>query len=425
VAHPLWPGGSSDVTTTKLPNTAPVAGPGLAREPGRARERRAVPRPDRGRLHARLADLIERIADEVPGGEEITRPYGGDFEAAQISLIEAANALLETAVDSGSPETARACSLLFELGELRQLLFVDRVDAGYQALRNVARALSHLGAARSAAALMDRATQELAASGAFERAVMFTLEHGCATPRSAASSSDAAWGSAVLARLQAQPWRLADMEIEAEVVRRATPALVRVATCKHAHEPFVAALGCRSYAVAAVRSDLKVLGFIVADHGDGPREVDALDRETLGAFAEGVGFALERAFLIDRMRDQRHMIRQLLTSTDDSVSFAADDADGNGDPTASAQQRLAAIDLMAQLRSAQGGLDEPLTPRELEVLALMSEGATNSTIAERLVISEGTVKSHVKHILRKLGVANRAAAVLRFARSAEIERDSR
>jgi DNA-binding NarL/FixJ family response regulator len=46
----------------------------------------------------------------------------------------------------------------------------------------------------------------------------------------------------------------------------------------------------------------------------------------------------------------------------------------------------------------------------------MATGETNAGIAARLIISEGTVKSHVKHILRKLGAANRAEAVCRYLR---------
>jgi predicted ATPase/GAF domain-containing protein len=54
-----------------------------------------------------------------------------------------------------------------------------------------------------------------------------------------------------------------------------------------------------------------------------------------------------------------------------------------------------------------------LTSRELEVLSLMAQGATNRTIAEKLVIAMPTVKSHITHILTKLNVASRAEAVSR------------
>src|SRR4029079_16905880 len=64
-------------------------------------------------------------------------------------------------------------------------------------------------------------------------------------------------------------------------------------------------------------------------------------------------------------------------------------------------------------RGASGDDETPLTAREREVIERVSAGATNQEIANALVISESTVKSHVKHILRKLGAANRAEAVSR------------
>ncbi|MGI5493685.1 response regulator [Microtetraspora malaysiensis] len=63
--------------------------------------------------------------------------------------------------------------------------------------------------------------------------------------------------------------------------------------------------------------------------------------------------------------------------------------------------------LLGQVRAPA----DPLSARELEVLRLIAEGATNREAAARLFISEATVKSHVLHIYTKLGVNDRAAAV--------------
>jgi two-component system nitrate/nitrite response regulator NarL len=53
-----------------------------------------------------------------------------------------------------------------------------------------------------------------------------------------------------------------------------------------------------------------------------------------------------------------------------------------------------------------------LTPREIEILALLAEGQSNKVIARNLGISDGTVKLHVKSILRKLGVHSRVEAAV-------------
>jgi len=56
-------------------------------------------------------------------------------------------------------------------------------------------------------------------------------------------------------------------------------------------------------------------------------------------------------------------------------------------------------------------LIEPLTSRELEVLQLLAEGFSNRQIAEKLVLSEGTIKFHVHHVLEKLQAHTRSEAI--------------
>ena len=58
-------------------------------------------------------------------------------------------------------------------------------------------------------------------------------------------------------------------------------------------------------------------------------------------------------------------------------------------------------------------MPEPLTPREVEVLGLVSHGRTNREIAGELYVAVGTVKVHVEHILAKLGAADRTDAAVR------------
>jgi two-component system, NarL family, response regulator LiaR len=69
--------------------------------------------------------------------------------------------------------------------------------------------------------------------------------------------------------------------------------------------------------------------------------------------------------------------------------------------------------LVASIAQAPGEAPpERLTPREREVLALIAQGYSNKRIARELAVSEKTVKTHVGHVLAKLGVSDRTQAAL-------------
>ena len=121
----------------------------------------------------------------------------------------------------------------------------------------------------------------------------------------------------------------------------------------------------------------------------------------------------------------------VLTAYNDgeSIRSALDaGADGLALKTESPQQTLTAIRQVraGQLvfpQAARRWLKQPgrssdvmdVTPRELEVWALVAEGLSNPEIAERLHLSENTVKFHVQHLFEKLCVKNRTEAALKYA----------
>jgi DNA-binding CsgD family transcriptional regulator len=198
------------------------------------------------------------------------------------------------------------------------------------------------------------------------------------------------------------------MLLESEMVRRHAPAMVSESELDgRVFRPMVDASRLKSYVAAPLMPTGRVIGFLHADYEDSV--VDELDRDILWAFAEGFGQIFERAVLLGRLRDQREQVRQAMETVEQVL-----------DDLASAEIELAAGSRTSpaprRLPSPTPGsrIDSLLTPRELEVLALMATGATNSRIAEQLVISDGTVKSHVKRILRKLRAANRAEAIARY-----------
>jgi DNA-binding CsgD family transcriptional regulator len=200
------------------------------------------------------------------------------------------------------------------------------------------------------------------------------------------------------------------MLLETELVRRRIAVVVAHPTeDPRTFKPIVEVSRSTSYAAAPIMPTDRVVGFFHADRFGQELPVSPQDRDNLWIFAEHFGLLYERAVLVQRLERQR-------VELGDALSKAAATLDELCQAEMELSRKAQAPDLPPA--PAAGGsrtaLHTLLTAREREVLELMAEGMTNTQIAAALVVSEGTVKSHVKRILRKLHVSNRAEAVARY-----------
>jgi DNA-binding NarL/FixJ family response regulator len=87
-----------------------------------------------------------------------------------------------------------------------------------------------------------------------------------------------------------------------------------------------------------------------------------------------------------------------------------------GDTLLSAKELVRSLRGISEAAAGSRDLIEPLTDREQEVLRLLATGLSNRDIANLLFIAESTVKTHVEHIIGKLGVSDRVQAAVWAAR---------
>ncbi len=161
-------------------------------------------------------------------------------------------------------------------------------------------------------------------------------------------------------------------------------------------------LGSVSYLVAPIIAKSRVVALIhVGRRSEGGVTADDLD--VLDAFASAYSLMHERMLNTERVQQQRNSIARAaarLTEQADRIAAAAISFDDEYDtrvepPTIAADSALAAT----------------LSHRERQVFERLVLGASNAEIADELVITIETVKTHVKRILRKIGAINRSEAI--------------
>ncbi len=363
-----------------------------------------------GRLAGGASALLER--EPVPGDAGEASELA-DAMAAIAGQIRASLSLPEPPV---APVAAELCERLIELRRLRGELRERTVSLRFAAVARIHEGLAKLRACHTVGELLPAAAEELALCCDFDRTVI-------SRRRGSTWRAEAVWlgpgmdpvvSRQIEAYLRGTWIPLGPGVLETELIRRRTAAVI-AATDPRANKELMAVSDSPGYVASPVMPAGRVIGFLQADCYRSRRELTTLDRDNVWTFAEGFGLLFERTVLLERLSAQRARAReafamaerQLQELAEDEIALVESDRELGGVASRAAE--------LLQLGGVAGRAAERLlTARELEVMELMVTGARNSEIANLLVVSEDTVKSHVASVLRKLRASSRAEAVSRY-----------
>jgi LuxR family transcriptional regulator, regulator of acetate metabolism len=338
--------------------------------------------------------------------EELRARVAAALEGSAEDVLAAHRAL--TAALDADPEDEELRSIHRELvdqGAIARLHAFERVRA----------AIGRLADAGPVSEIIDRAPAEAAAALELDRVLLSRIDDGWLVAEALHCEGDAKAATQTLARLRDAPVQIGYPLIEGELLRRRRAAVVTAADGEGGVGPDRQAnweiMRWSAYVVAPVLMEGRVVGFLHGDRADGGAPLRAVEREGLWRFGEGFSEVYERAVLRRRLRVERQELRRIASWAD---GRSAELSDGAID--LARDRQLADADEAGRPPAARSALHDLLTPREVDVLEHLVKGETNAEIARTLIVSEGTVKFHVKNILRKMNVGNRAEATSQYLR---------
>lgn len=354
--------------------------------------------------------------DRIPD-EGLRRIRDGDRHAA-LRQVELTTATAVSSLASGPSRTVRVLSVQQLLAELHSHWHEIQQDLLAQQMAmmgGIREALHRLRSAETTSQIVDRVAIEACLSCGVDRCVLMCFREGRLLPESVHFEGDPEGQEEWTAYTRSHSPEIDPRDPEIQLLRRHAAILVSDPASSRGIGDVADAAQSTGYVGAPVMVGGSVVGALFADRTFSGETVDTVARDVVGLLAEGFGYALERTMLLGRMRDQIGKIREMMAETNTTLddmfeagmSMQRDETTGDIDivgrgpvmPVSNASRLM--------------GL---LTRREIEVIDLMARGASNPDIANELVISEHTVKSHVKHILRKMHAANRAQAVSCYMR---------
>lgn len=353
-----------------------------------------------------LENLIRRSA----AARSVASRHKGFVPAALREELEAVATALR-----GAPATAARLAMQEALDDERIAVLQQRVDRRRSVLLGIRESIARLRDLPSRSAIIEAAPAEACRSCGLARCLLSRIDGTAWVPEILWTTSPESEPADFRQWLQDARIPLEHMMLETEMVRRGRPALVhRARDDERTHKAIILASGAGSYCAAPIVPGRRAVGFLHCDRLDEDQPLTDEDRDNLGTFAEQLAVVLEGAALRERLAAVEFAARRTADGLIHDVHAL------RAGPVALGEQRLGMS--TASSRSAEvqvSRLLQALTARERQVLEHLATGASNREIADALVITEGTVKTHVRRILRKLRVENRAQAVARHLQAAQ------
>jgi LuxR family transcriptional regulator, regulator of acetate metabolism len=359
------------------------------------------------RAFAKAANMlpVQRLGDVDVRRDRFLAALGNRADELHAQLLRA---MRDRAASGDSRELARLCEVAIELQDVRSSHRQAVNEERLHMLTSGQEVSTRLSPSLGVRALLERAATVMCDLPGLERFMVFRREGGVLQAVATVFADHDQWARDCQDFSAHTRYDLAPKRPEALIVRRRSPAIVTDAlNDPDAFQPIVQKMQASNYVGAPVIAYGEVVATIHGDAYFTDRPVDEIDRDVIASFAESLGPIVERAILIEQLQFQQRVAEQLAQSARGVLG-------GLGSLAPLLELDEQATTAPWQSRSE---VVSDLTRREYEVLQLMTKGATNREIAASIFLSEETVKSHVKRILQKFGVANRGQAVATYLES--------
>jgi len=361
------------------------------------------------RAFAKAADMlpVKRIGGVDSQRDRFLTELGARADEVHDQLLRA---MRDRATTGDSRELARLCEVAIELQDIRTSHRQAVNEERLHMLTSGQEVSARLSPSAGVKVLLERAATAMCDLPGLERFMVFQREGGVLLAAATVFADHDEWAQDCQTFSASTRYDLAPKRPEALIIRRRSPAIITDALHDpDAFQPIVQKMQAANYVGAPVIAYGDVVATIHGDAYFAGRPVDEVDRDVIASFAASLGPIVERALLIEQLQFQQRVAEQLAQSASGVLGGLGGQVPVLGldepAPTAPWQSRSEVV--------------SDLTRREYEVLQLMTKGATNREIATTIFLSEETVKSHVKRILHKFGVANRGQAVASYLESLE------